>query len=99
MAKWYNPVVPVGGRGSPRRGVEPDGVVVAAGGQEPRLPAVPSRHLEAQDVAIERERAVEVRHREVDVPDSRARVDGCHESALDHRLSAVSVWRWLTAEG
>src|SRR2546426_1015764 len=68
------------GRAAPRPGVEPDVVVVAARRQEHRLPTVASRHLETQDVAIERERALEVRNGEVDVPDMHAWVDGCHES-------------------
>src|SRR5207245_4871092 len=67
-------------RAAPSPGVEPDVVVVAAGRQEHRLPAVASRHLETQDVAIERERALEVRNGEVDVPDMHAWVDGYHES-------------------
>src|SRR2546428_5413408 len=77
-------------RAAPRPGVEPDVVVVAARRQEHRLPTVASRHLETQDVAIERERALEVRNGEVDVPDMHAWVDGCHESALGYRLSAVT---------
>jgi hypothetical protein len=51
-------------------------VVVSPGGDESGLVAVPLHLVEAQNVAVETERAVDVRHLEVDVPDVDARVDG-----------------------
>ena len=50
-------------------------MVVAAGAQERRRVAHPLRDLEAEDAVVERKRAVEVGHLEVDVADADARVD------------------------
>ena len=57
------------GRAPARPGVEADMVVVSARGKEYGRIAVPRSHLKAQKVAIERERALKVSDREVDVPD------------------------------
>ena len=57
-------------------GVERDVVVIAAGGQECRLAAAPLHQLEAQHVAIERQRAIEVGDLQVHVADAHAVGDG-----------------------
>jgi len=74
-------VVEAGGAARRRRtagalpGVQPDMVVVAAGGQEGGLVAVVLHQFEAQHVAVEAHRAVKIRHLEVHVADAHARVD------------------------
>ena len=50
-------------------------MVIAAGGEEYRLVAVPSLLLEAEHARIEVERALDVRHLQVDVADVDARID------------------------
>ena len=55
--------------------VQPDVVVVAARRDEGRLVAEALLELEAEHAALERERPVDVRDLEVDVPDVDARVD------------------------
>jgi hypothetical protein len=50
-------------------------VVIAAGGEEHRLVAIALRHLEAEHVAIEGERPVEIGDLQVDMADARARMD------------------------
>ena len=56
-------------------GVEPDVVVIAAGGDERRLVAHPSLLLEAEHVTPEAERAVEVGHLQMDMADVESGVD------------------------
>ena len=59
--------------------VDPDVVVVVAGGEEGGVEAALAavgRHAEPEGVAIERQRAVEVGDPEVDVADADGRVDG-----------------------
>jgi hypothetical protein len=51
-------------------------LVVGAGRQKDGVLAVPGRDREVQDVAIERQGTVQVGHRQVDVADARAGVDG-----------------------
>ena len=53
-------------------------VVVAAGGNERGLRAVPLGELETEDVAVERERPREVGDLEMHVADARSRVDAVH---------------------
>ena len=50
-------------------------MVVAAGRDERRLVAVPLHHVEAEDVAVEGERAVDVGDLQVDVTDVDSRVE------------------------
>src|SRR5919201_2463728 len=50
-------------------------MVIAAGGDERRLVTVALHDLEAENVTVERERAVDVAHLQVNVPDVHARVD------------------------
>jgi hypothetical protein len=50
-------------------------MVVAAGRDERRLVAESLRHVEAEDVAVEAERAVDVRDLQVDVPDVYSGID------------------------
>src|SRR4051794_10347263 len=57
-------------------GVEADVVVIAAGRDEGGLRPEARGELKAEDAAIERQRAFEVGHLEVDVPDVRAGGDG-----------------------
>src|SRR2546425_10783361 len=60
---------------APRPGVQADMMVVAARRQEHGVPAVCRGHLEAQDVAVEGEGAVQVRHGQMDVADTGFRID------------------------
>ena len=74
------PGVPGGGPRRPRAlpRVDRDVMVIVARGQEDRVDAGVARirdHLEAERVAVERERTVEVGNLEVDVSDSDGRVD------------------------
>ena len=71
-------------RGLPR--VQPDVVVVAAGGDERRLVAHPRLLLEAEDVAPEAERTVEIRDLQMHVADVDARVE--------HHVAERTLWRW-----
>ena len=50
-------------------------VVVPARGDEGGLVAVPLLHLEPEDTSVERERAIDVRDLQVDVPDVDAGID------------------------
>src|SRR5581483_4563023 len=69
-------VVEAGGAGRRRRaaealpGVEADVVMISAGRNERGLAPAPLHQLEAEDAAIERQRALEVRHLEVHVTDA-----------------------------
>ena len=65
-------------------GVEPDVVVVAAGGEECGAVTQALRHLEAEHVAIEADGALEVGDLEVDVTDARAGFDGRPPLRLRH---------------
>ncbi len=70
-------------------------VVVAAGREKGGLVADPLREVEAEDVAVEGKRAVDVRDLQVDVPDVDARIDA-HEptiplAALTASSSAVKM--------
>ena len=56
-------------------GVEPDVVVIAAGGDERGVRRPCAGELEAEHAAVEIERPVDVGHLEVDVADVGARVD------------------------
>src|SRR5204863_9589898 len=56
-------------------GVQPEVMVIAAGGDERRLVAVPLHDVEAQDVPVEAQRLVDVRDLEVDVADVDALID------------------------
>ena len=69
--------MPGGGRRAAARlpGVEPDVVVVAAGGDEGGVGSVALGQLEAEHAAIELERAVDVGDFEVDVADVDAGID------------------------
>jgi hypothetical protein len=55
-------------------GVQPNVMMVTAGGKEGGLLSETLREFKAQDVAIESERAVEVGHLQVNVADSHLRV-------------------------
>ena len=61
-------------------------VVVAAGRDERRLVAEALLQLEAEHAAVERERAIDVGHLEVDVADVDAGVDRLRRE-LSHRAS------------
>ena len=56
-------------------------MVVAASRDEGRLVTGPLLHLEAEHAAPERERTLDVRHLQMDVPDADARIDA--HRALD----------------
>ena len=70
-------------RGSPR--VQADVVVVAARRDERRLVAHPLLHLEAEHARLEAERALDVRHFQVDVADVDARIDRSHRARYPPR--------------
>ena len=58
-------------------------VVVAPGGEKRRLVAEPLLELEAEHVAVEVDRPVEVRDLQVDVPDVDAGIDRlCHSESV-----------------
>ena len=57
-------------------GVEPDMVVIAAGGQEHRVLSISLRDFEAENPLIKSQRTVQVRHFKVDVSDSGTGSDG-----------------------
>ena len=85
-------------RGRPRvPGVQADVMVVAAGGDEGRFIAQPLLQLEAEHAAVEVERAVDVRHFEVDVADVDAGVDrrggAGRDRLLDTRVDRRAVLR------
>ncbi len=77
-------VVETGGSGTGRRatlalpGVEADVVMVAAGGEKCGAGADALGDLEAEDIAVEGEGAIEVGHLEMDVADARFRMNGRH---------------------
>ena len=75
-------------------GVEADVVVVAAGGDERGLVAVALDQLEAQHVAIERQRAVDVGDLEVYVADAHAVGDGVGGGVVGKRLQAGISHGW-----
>ena len=54
--------------------VQTDVVVISARGEECGLPAVALRDLEAQNIPIELQRTIEVRHFQVDVADADLRM-------------------------
>src|SRR5437773_9226086 len=79
------------GRRSPARpGIEADVVMVAAGREEHRIAAVAGRDLEAEHVAIERNGAVEIGHRQMNVANSGLGVD--HIADCQFRI-ADRGWR------
>jgi hypothetical protein len=55
--------------------IEPDVMMVVAGGQEHGVRAVARRDLETQHVAIERHRAIEVADGQMDMADAGAGID------------------------
>src|ERR1051326_7931428 len=57
-------------------GIEPDVVMIAAGGNESRLIAVALHDLKAEYAAIKAERAVEISDLQMNMPDTRAGDDG-----------------------
>src|SRR5205085_6567661 len=87
-------VIEAGGAGRRRRaaeavpGVERDVVVIAAGREEGRLAAAPLGELEAQDVAIKRQRTIEVGDLEVHMADTHAVGDGARRDAVGKGLEA-----------
>ncbi len=56
-------------------GIEPDVMMIAAGGDEGRLLRQALRQLETQHAAIEAERAIEIGHFEMDMADADAGID------------------------
>ncbi len=62
--------------------VQPDVVVIATSGQEGQLIADTTGDLEAEDVAVEADGAVELSHLQVDMADLRAGIDRCHAASL-----------------
>jgi len=64
-------------------------VVVAAGREERRLVAHALHLVEAEDVAVEAERAVDVRHLQVDVPDVDSGIDA-HRAKIAPRERGVA---------
>src|SRR6266480_4509377 len=56
-------------------GVEAEVMVVAAGADERRLVSVALGDVEAEHVAVETERTVDVRHLQMDMPNVHARID------------------------
>src|SRR6266511_4552519 len=68
-------------------------MVVAAGRNEGRLVAVLLHHLEAEDVTVERERALDVAHLQVNVADIHSRVDRHPCATLPGRLRSRPVPR------
>ena len=73
--------MPGGGGEPPRDSQVPEVVVVSARGDARCLVAVPLHDLEAEDVPVEGERAVDVRDLEVDVSDVDGGVDA-HGSTI-----------------
>src|SRR4051794_36155988 len=68
--------------------VQPDVVVVAARGQEGQLITDAAGDAEAEHVAVEGERAVEVRHLQVHMADLGAGIDRrVHAATLPHRTT------------
>src|SRR2546423_10748635 len=70
-------------------GIEADVVMVAAGREEHGIAAVAGRDVEAEHVAIERNGAVEIGHRQMNV----ANTSGGGNRHKRFRLSALSCWR------
>jgi hypothetical protein len=66
-------------------GVQADVVVIPAGGNERRLWTHALHQLKAKHAAIKSKRALEIGHLEVNMPDPRARDDGC--GIFRHALS------------
>src|SRR6266581_833089 len=60
---------------TPRPRVEPDVVMVASRREEHGVPPVATRDFKAEDVTIESEGAVQIRHREMHVTDAGVRVN------------------------
>src|SRR5256884_321589 len=63
------------GAPTPRPRVEPDVVMVAPRREKHGVPPVATRDVEAEDVTVEGEGAVQIRHREVHVSDAGVRVN------------------------
>src|SRR5439155_1609287 len=81
-------IVKGSGRRRPTAGprVEPDVVMVAARREKHGVPPVATRYLEAEHVTVEREGALQVRHRQVHVTDSGLRVNAHgHENVAGFR--------------
>jgi hypothetical protein len=57
-------------------GVQPDVVVIVAGRNECRAGAQSLRHLKPQHTAIKSQRAIEIGHLEMNMPDPCSRDDG-----------------------
>jgi hypothetical protein len=68
-------------------GVQTDVVVIAAGRNERRARTQALRHLKPQHAAIKSQRAIEIGHLEMNMPDARSRDDGC--GAFGHGLSVL----------
>jgi len=78
-------------------GVEPDVVMVAARREEHGVPPVATRHLEAEDVAVEGERPVEIGHGEMDVADASVGVNGHHSMNVREFHDVMTLrckWLW-----
>src|SRR5206468_2922035 len=58
-------------------GIETDVVVIAAGRNERRTRGQALHQLEPQHTAIKSERAIEIGHLEMNMPDAGSRDDGC----------------------
>src|SRR5688572_9802476 len=74
-------VEPGGARGRRRAalalpGIEPDMVMIVAGGAEGRARPIALRQFEAEHVAVEGNRPVDIRDLEVDMADPRPGIDG-----------------------
>src|SRR6266581_5249357 len=81
---------------TPRPRVEPDVVMVASRREEHGVPPVATRDFEAEDVTVEGEGAVQIRHREVHVTDAGVGVNG-HQSLNVREFHDVMTLRckWL----
>ena len=62
-------------------------VMVTASGQECRLPPVPLRFLETQDVPVESDSSFQIGHFEVDVPDPGLRSNRPKIDVLSHKTN------------
>ena len=83
-------------RARPRRALErvqPDVVVIAARRQEGQLITDPAGDLEAEDVAVEGDGAVEVGHLEVDMADLGAGIDrvSCRQLSRAPRTPGIGA--------
>src|SRR6476661_6890160 len=68
-------------------GIQPDVMMIAAGRNKRRARGQALHQLEPQHAAIKSQRAIEIGHLEMNMPDAGARDDGCE--GFGHALSPI----------